>query len=379
MDVKITFNYLNKTIQVLCKDNEELDKMYEKFTNKLNDGSEITHYIYYYEGNKLGHESTIAKNKYIANKKEINISVQKKLRIIKCPECICNDCIINLDNYIASFYGCKYDHTSCSVYDEYLNSQRIDTSEIRCMEPGCEHTQQNYTLGFYKCLTCTKMLKHSKYYCKEHKLNHDEDHEKVKYDKKNYYCENHFKKFIKYCFKDKQNLCEDCVKEHEDHKPKSYELMTPDLEKLKESLEKIEKNINNLRIIINDIKYRLDGTLRIFKRYHYIAKDIIGKFELFNKDLKNYRILKSLRNLTFSNIKINEDLNKIIYEKDLIKKTNFIIDIYKEKEKNYKGNINDIKDNIKDNDDDWLEEILKKETKKEIKPGKDLKKIKKNK
>ena len=70
--------------------------------------------------------------------------------------------------------------------------------------------------------------------------------------------------------------------------------MTPNIEQLKESLKKIESNINDLKSVIDGIKARLDGALRIFKRYHYIAKDIIGKYELFNNDLKNHRIIKSL-------------------------------------------------------------------------------------
>ena len=56
-----------------------------------------------------------------------------------------------------------------------------------------------------------------------------------------------------------------------------------------------------------------------------IQQIIIEKFALFNKELKNYTILKSLRNLKFSNIQIMKDLNSIIDEKDMKKKTNMII------------------------------------------------------
>ena len=102
--------------------------------------------------------------------------------------------------------------------------------------------------------------------------------------------------------------------------------------------------------------------MRVFKRYHYIAKDIVGKFELFNKEVKNYRILKSLRNLEFSNDKMNKDITKIIDEDDGIKAMNYIIKIYEEKEQNYRrNNAGEKNDHSKDNDDDWLEEIKKKE------------------
>ena len=99
--------------------------------------------------------------------------------------------------------------------------------------------------------------------------------------------------------------------------------------------------------------------MRIYTRYYYIAKDIIGKYELFNKDLKNYRILKNLRNLKTSNKLLNTDLKKIINERNLLSKTDAIINIYEKKEDNYKNK----KDcNVNENDDEnWWKEIKQKE------------------
>ena len=122
----------------------------------------------------------------------------------------------------------------------------------------------------------------------------------------------------------------------------------------------MEENIRNLKFIIEDIQNGLNGALRVFNRYFYIANDIIGKYELFNKDLKNYRILKSLRNLKFSNERMNKDLKKIIDEEDELKKINSIIKIHLDKEENYKKNNLGEKSYLsRDNDDDWLEEIIK--------------------
>jgi len=203
------------------------------------------------------------------------------------------------------------------------------------------------------------MNQHSEYFCKVHVKEHkDADHITVKFDKKNYYCVEHFKPFVKYCFDHKKNLCEECVFSHENDKVKSFKEMTPQIDKIKESISIMEKNIKNLGFVINYIKSRLDGALRIFKRYAYIANDIIGKFELFNKDLKNYSILKSLENLTLSNEKINKDLENIIKENDLLKKASNFIKIHLEKEEDYKNNDLTKKQDIsKDNDDDWFESI----------------------
>ena len=374
MEVRVTFFYLDRTIEVLCKSDEEIDKVFDRFVSKLNDDSEKSHYIFYHGGKKLGHDTTIDKNKYLFGKKDISIVAQKKLRIIKCPKCKCNDCIINLNNYIASYYGCKNGHSDNSIYDQYINIQKIDTAEIRCNESGCDHNQQNYNLGFYKCLKCSSIVKRSKYFCKEHISNHDKDHKYVKYDKKNYFCEKHFSKFIKYCFSHHENLCEECEKNHEGDNIAKYELMTPSIEKLLESLNKMEENINTLRHVIDDIKNSLDDALRIFKRYHYIAKDIIGKFELFNKDLKNNRILKSLWNLKASNAKMNNELTKIINEENFFTKTKLLIDISETNESIYKQNINNIIDFEKE-DDEWWKEIEKK-VKVNVNKNADLKKTK---
>ena len=379
MDINASFAYLNKIIQVQCKDDEDINKMYQKFATKLNDGSEAAHYIYYYDGNKLGHDSTIGKNKYLKGKKDLNIEVQKKLRLVKCPKCKCNDCIVDLSNYLLSFYGCKYNHSESVVYDDYINTQKIDSSELRCSVPDCPHNQQNYPLGFYKCLKCSKLVKRSNYCCKDHLEDHSK-HITVKYDKKNYYCVKHSKPYTKYCFTHKIDLCEDCAKDHEADEIKDYDLMIPNLDKINKSLNDMEEKINDLKTVIEDIKSRLDGALRVFKRYHYIAKDIVGKFELFNKELKNYRILKSLRNLEFSNDRMNKDINKIIDEDYEIKKLNFIIKIFEEKEQNYrKNNAGEKTDHSKDNDDDWLEDAKKKEKNKNTgqKPQSKLKASKK--
>ena len=151
------------------------------------------------------------------------------------------------------------------------------------------------------------------------------------------------------------------------HQCKSYESLSPtikQLNELKESLRTIEKNISTLKIIIDDITYRLNGALWIYQNYSNIAKDVIEKYELFNKDYKNFTILESIKNLKFSNIKIIEDLNTLIKEENIEKKINSIIKLHKEKYENYlKDDLNDITFK-NEKDDDRLKKNLKKERKK---------------
>ena len=368
MEIKATFIYESKSILILSSEQEEISKMFQKFISKINPNSNIDEYSFFYEGNRLDHNSKIEQNEFISGKKEIIIIAKKKLNIIKCPKCDCNDCIIDLNNYILSFYGCKNRHTFWTNYDKYLSTQKYELSENKCGIPSCQNNQKNIILDLNLCLTCSKLLNQTKTVCQFCNSVHDKDHIKVKYEYKHYYCREHFHKFINYCFDCKKNLCEECVNEHNTkHQCKSYESLSPtikQLNELKESLRTIEKNISTLKIIIDDITYRLNGALRIYQNYSNIAKDVIEKYELFNKDYKNFTILESIKNLKFSNIKIIEDLNTLIKEENIEKKINSIIKLHKEKYENYlKDDLNDITFK-NEKDDDRLKKNLKKERKK---------------
>ena len=75
---------------------------------------------------------------------------------------------------------------------------------------------------------------------------------------------------------------------------------------------------------------QLDRAMKIMEKYYSISKDIIEKFELYNKSLKNHRIIFSVLNIKESNENIMNDLNKIIYSEDLKNKCISLIDIYHE-------------------------------------------------
>ena len=148
--------------------------------------------------------------------------------------------------------------------------------------------------------------------------------------------------------------------EHLDHKIVTHSEMTTDIESLKASLNKIKDHIETLDEVIDNIKYHLDGTKRIYERYYNISLDILKKYETFNQKLKNYRILRTIRNLNFSNKQIICDLEKIINNDNLQSKCSIIIDAYQKKEDFYKGvKSASIKDIEKESNDNWYEEILK--------------------
>ena len=353
MIIKVNFFYERRTIQIQSTDAEEMSIIFKKFLNKLNSNLTINDFNFFYEGHKLSLDSTISKNNFIKKDEEIIIFAERKLGIIKCPKCICNDCIIKIENYRLTFSGCKYNHIENLIFDQYEQSQKLETSKIVCSTNGCKRNLGNS--DFYKCLNCTKLLGHTKYYCNKCTSLHDKSHTTIKYDEKNYYCEKYFHKFVMYCFTCKKNLCQDCVDEHKDHKTKSFDLMSPNIKEIKGTLKKIKENIGNLRHIIEDIKESLDGAMNLYEKYCEISYDIIEKYELYNKNLKNYRILKSIHNLEKSTGKIKDDLNRIVNEKNLKDKICELIDIYQGDRNDYKDGINNKINNNNDSDDDLYE------------------------
>jgi len=363
MEIRVNFIYNERIIPILSKSDEEMVKVIRKFIANLNPESNINDYEYYYNQKEIGVQSNLGENLNIkdSSTKEVTIYVKRRIWFCKCPVCICNDCTINLSNYLCAFHGCKYAHEVITVYDNYKVRQTIDYSEIRCSAPECEKNLGNDVYDFYKCLECSKLAKKSKYFCSQCKAKHKKkDHNFIKYDEKHYYCDAHLKPFEKSCLTCKKDLCKSCEAEHSGHEIANYAEMETNVDDLNTSLKKIKDHIETLEEVIENIKYHLDGTKRIYERYYNISLDILKKYETFNKKLKNYRILRTIRNLKLSNKQIIGDLEKIINIDDLKSQCSTIIELYQNKVKRYEGATNlTIKDVEKENNEIWYQEIQK--------------------
>ena len=364
MNAKVNFIYEKRVIEIQCKPEDDLTTIYQRFLNKLNPNLTQENFDFFYEGNKLDKGLKNLNEIIFQNKKEITISVEKKSNIIKCPQCMCNDCIIDIEDYVINFYGCKYNHTDYKIIDDYQDTQKINFSKLICHKDGCGKNQSNDPEDFYKCLTCGQILNHTQYYCsvhsREHDKNNDNKHIQVKYDQKNYYCTRHYKNYIKYCFKCSKNLCEDCSEDHKDHQIKDYISMAPNINEFENSLKEIKQKIEDLKYIIDYIKHHiLDGTVKIYENYCEILNDVIEKYKLNNKEFKNYAILKTFFNLKKSNKAIIDDLDKIIKEDSYKDKIDSLMLMFQKKWDNYKNlnnNVNNIyAKKIADGLDDFLE------------------------
>ena len=371
------FMYAGKSFSIQCKGKDKVIEMIQKFLNKFNPDSKIVEYFFIYEGKKIepsNYQMSIEENDF-GKKESFILSVEKNIKVIECPLCNYGDCVVSLSNYKTTFYNCEHDHLKISSYDNYFFDQIFFPEKIICSDnkPNCRLNAKNDP-DFQLCLTCSNTAKRTKSVCtnciKEHK---ESKHMIIKYEDKNYYCHTHMKKKEKYCFQCKKNLCPGCVKEHfkdknkAEHQIKSFDLLIPEekeIQKLKDSLDEIKKCMEQLQIVINDLIYTLNGSMRIYDNYYKIANSIIEKYESFNKGeeaLKNFTIFKCLYNLKNSNNQILEDLKSVIKEKDKFEKAKNLIKIYSNKKKEYNSTDKTGEDLNKEDDSKWIQEISEKE------------------
>ena len=337
------FCYEKKSIEIQCTNEEEMKKIFERYAMKLN--SNENNFDFFYENKKINNDSTISKLTGNKKKNNIIVFVERKSKIIKCPQCICNDTILKIEKFRLKFDGCKYNHPDNKIFDDYEKCQEIDFSKIKCSKSGCKNNVKTDPADFFKCIDCTVLINRTIYYCSKCNNQDTESHRRIKYDEKNYYCEEHCKKLIKYCEDCNKDLCEDCEGNHKDnHNIITYESMEEKIKNIKDNLNNIKKSITNLEHVVENIRGFLEGSVNIIKKYCFIAEDIINKYETYNKDLKNHRILQSVINLIDSNKDVMEDINSIISKKDDIKEqAQSIINIFiLDREDYIKGSQNNI-------------------------------------
>ena len=95
---------------------------------------------------------------------------------------------------------------------------------------------------FFICNTCNKNL------CALCKHSHDNNHNIIDYDLKNYICNIHNKSYNSYCNKCLQNLCVLCEKEHIDHGVINDGKIVPIINDMK--LNELRNAINKLKRIL---------------------------------------------------------------------------------------------------------------------------------
>ena len=145
-----------------------------------------------YNSQKLELESTFSQvaNEEDLRKNKMNISVYEKYILtqnandykdIICPECG-DSILINFNNYKISLSECKNGHKINNIFLENFKKTQIEDYNISCK--NCNNRNLN-DIKFYRCFTCGINI------CKKCKGFHDNNHNIINYNKKNYKCPIH--------------------------------------------------------------------------------------------------------------------------------------------------------------------------------------------
>ena len=212
--MNVTFIFEGKEYIIQCNKNEKMKDIFKKFISKAQ--IEYNSVYYLYKGDKINEELKIENlNEDINNIKIIvsKINENQNNNIIKSKDIICPKCkekiMIKINDYKIELYNCINGHNIKNILlNEYGKTQEIDISKIICNQCKVKNKGNTYNNEIYRCINCKINL------CPLCRLNHDNTHNIINYDKKDFICEIHKDRFIKYCNKCKMNICISCYAKH---------------------------------------------------------------------------------------------------------------------------------------------------------------------
>ena len=240
---EVEFLYNGKNVNIICNLNEKMNDIFNQFIKQTQ--IDKTSIDFFYQGKIIDEELKLKEIIKEKNKIQILVNTKKELKnnkdLIKkpinilCP--ICHEIIrIAIKDFKIKLYDCKNFHRINNILlDEFENIEKIRSSEIKCNKCGKNKNPNNNEI--YRCLKCKMNL------CSLCKSIHDEKHDIINYEQKNYICEKHNEILIKYCNNCKQNICMSCSNEHKNHNTIYYDNINPDIDKIKEEIKELKKEI----------------------------------------------------------------------------------------------------------------------------------------
>ena len=327
---EVIFNFKGVETTIQCNINDKMKEIKNKFITKTQNKENKIYFLY--NGDKINEELSFSQlaNELDNQTKKMKILVYEKVenkenkKEIKSKEIICPDCGENilikfLDNKI-NLYECKNGHYKNNIlYEEYENTQKIELSKIICDQCKNKSRDNTYNNEFYICNSCNLKL------CPLCKSIHNNNHNIINYNDKNYICKKHNDNYIKYCKECKENMCILCENEHNNHDIIYLGNMIINKDDLIKENEELKNIIDKLRENIEEIKNMLNKILNNVEIYYKINKEMIDNYD--NKK-RNYYILKNINELKDKNKNIMKDINEIIKENDINKKFNYLMYIY---------------------------------------------------
>ena len=221
---------------------------------------------------------------------------------------------INFYDYKTKLNSCKHNHNeNILLLDEYLQNQYNNKQKFKC--DFCGKNNYNFNNTFY-CCSCKKIL------CDACKINHDNSHDIIDYNKKNFLCIEHKEKFNSYCQKCKLNICSLCENSHKQHEIIKFDNILPNVDEFKANLSILKNNINKFNFEINNIINKLSKIIANIEIFYNINENLINNY---NPNNLNYEMIYNIKELNFDTI--TKDINSIIDEKDINIKFKYLMNM----------------------------------------------------
>ena len=325
---EVIFSYQGNQTVIQCNTNEKMKDICLRFTSKLD--INISKVFFLCNGVKLNEDLNFLDintgkdktNKIIILVNDINEVIEKE-KIILAKEIICPICkdniFINFHNYKINLTKCKNNHTINNILiKDFKDTQKVDISKIKCDACKKSNKSETYNNEFYSCLKCRINL------CPICKYTHDNNHNIINYDYKNYICDVHYDNYIKYCKECNKNICLKCSKKHQNHNNIFYGDILPN-ENMKDELKEFKNYITKLNNDIQIIIKILNNVITNLDIYYNIYNDIINHY---NEKKLNYQTLMNIDEFINYKNKVIKDIANILNEININNKFNKLMNIH---------------------------------------------------
>ena len=351
MEIESEFNYRGANYKIQTYEEENINKTILKFVDKADIKIDNQNLLYLYNGknininSKLALRNIITKEDYERRKMNIiaydlsNNSNNKYIILsiyVICPKCQ-NNCLLNINDYKISLYGCENNHKIDNILlNEYINTQKINMLNIKCSE--CYNNKSEvFNNKLFKCLTCSANL------CPLCKDSHDSEHSIIDYNEINYICQNHNEKYDKFCKTCNKNLCFYCDDNHYNHEIINLKIIMPNYKKIKSELEEFQEKIKKFREKINNIINILNYVKENSYNIYSINNDLLNNYYNSKVKPRNYQIFQNI-NMISNNIKI-KDIDDLIMNDNIQNQFTILYNIYNKMIKRNNNAPRDVNDN----------------------------------
>ena len=326
----IIFRYLSNDVLIPAIETETISIVLDRFCQKVI--KEKKNLCFLNNGSILNEQLLITsirpndENKIIILVNDINTNSTggpyfKKSENIICPQCK-ESIIISVKGYKIFLSQCKNGHK----YDNLLLSQfnELQTEDISQILCGiCKKSKsQTFENKMSFCFDCKINI------CNLCISIHDNNHNIIEYEKKNYICENDGEHFTSYCQTCKKNLCVSCENEHSQHEVIPFSKLMKNKNELIKQNTNLKKDVDNFKKIINDITKKLNKVRDNIDIYFDINKMLINSTK---RTYRNYEELVSINEINNNNT-IQTDINSIINENNINNQIKGIMEMYKKME-----------------------------------------------